>query len=270
MLHEKHLNSRQAAEEVHQVLGILGNGAGGFVVFPANLAVGDPAIGHHLQALQHQAHEFLAGQRAFLVDQFIELRWISPGIDQLLGQREGGRRGVGMAKPAGVGGDCGKEVIRHDRGHGHSQRAYRFMNEPARCLGTCIHKANRSQIVLRGMVIDDHFFCDQRFQKGPEVAELIPGAGVHHDGHFDITEVSARRSEALDAFVRIEEVVARRPGAGNHQPDLLAELPEGLRQAELRAQAIGIRPNMGRYQKTLVPFNQTDKGRPIKHALLPR
>src|SRR5262245_18795643 len=48
LLHEKHFQSRNAAEEVHQILGILGNGAGGWIVFAADFAVHHPAVRHDL------------------------------------------------------------------------------------------------------------------------------------------------------------------------------------------------------------------------------
>ena len=83
-----------------------------------------------------------------------------------------------------------------------------------RPVASAVVSTNRKghQIVLRHVMIDDHLGHGQLLEKLSEVLQLVPGAGVEDDGDLGIAPGVARRLEALDVVVGVEEVVTGRPG----------------------------------------------------------
>ena len=120
------------------------------------------------------------------------------------------------------------------------------MDQPARRLGAGVDEPQGAQVILRLMVIDHGPGCRQRTKKRPEVAQLIPGAGVEHEHGIDIPIGIARRPEALHLFVGIEKVVAGRQDTGDDTANLLALPLQNIRQGQHRAETIPIGADMRR------------------------
>ncbi len=233
------------------------------VIGPLNIGEGDPAVELRLEPIQRQAHQLEPAQRAALEEYLVEGLGARAGPDQLPGESVGRRRGVAEAEPTGVHRHGGKERARGGCRERPAESANRLVSQPAGGLGRCVHQGQRADRVLRGVVVDEDLGNAQGIHEWGEVAQLVAGAGVHHDDRVAVAPVLGGGIEPFDAVIGIEEVVARRQHAGDGHPDALALGFEGLRKGAHRAEAVAIGPNVRGEQQILAGTDELDERLPL-------
>ena len=72
------------------------------------------------------------------------------------------------------------------------------------------------------------------------------------------------RSKRPMIALGIHEIVARRPDAGDDQVDFLAQAAQHLRQSQLRAEPVGIGPDVRGDQEMLLLLDQIDEWLPVE------
>ena len=97
------------------------------------------------------------------------------------------------------------KAMRRRRRRRRSQGRDRFINQPARRFRRGIDEPRAAEIVLRHMMVDDQLRHVKRLEEGAEVAELVPGSGVEHNGGVGVAVVVAGRRERANTLRRIEE-----------------------------------------------------------------
>lgn len=105
---------------------------------------------------------------------------------------------------------------------------------------------------MRLVVVDDRLGHAQLAEERAEVAELVPRAGVEDDRGIDAAPSVAGRLEALDTALGVEEGVARREGAGDDHPRLLAQPFECFGQGQHGPEAVAVGAHVGGQQEALV------------------
>src|SRR5262249_59160675 len=78
------------------------------------------------------------------------------------------------------------------------------------------------------------------------------------------------RGELFNMSGRVEEAVARREGAGDDHPHLIAAALEDLREGEHGAEAVAVGPDMRRQQEALMAVDYLNKGGPVNRHVEPR
>src|SRR5262245_743266 len=96
-----------------------------------------------------------------------------------------------MTEPARVRGQGREQPIRDFRRDGWTERVNRLMHEPTRRLSRGVDEPRRTEVVLRNVMIDDHFRTGQRLHELAELAELAPCTRVDHDNRVSVAVLVA-------------------------------------------------------------------------------